>query len=92
MNTNFTVIGLTRLGIKPESTASGADALSSGSSEQLLPILIVFVNLFHFRQGHLPFDVPDGHGQDRQASGSTERAKSGISNGLKFLISSQVTE
>ena len=29
MNTNFIVFGLTRLGIKPESTVSAADALST---------------------------------------------------------------
>ena len=29
MNTNFTVIGLTRLGIKPESTAQETDALTT---------------------------------------------------------------
>ena len=33
MNTNFTAIGLTRLGIKPKSTASEADALTIRPSE-----------------------------------------------------------
>ena len=35
VNTNFKVIGLSRLGIKPESTAPEADALTTRSSEQL---------------------------------------------------------
>ena len=35
MNTNFKVIGLTRLGIKPESTAPEADALTTWPSELL---------------------------------------------------------
>ena len=35
MNTNFEVIGLTRLGIKPESTAPEADALTTRPSEML---------------------------------------------------------
>ena len=35
LNTNFKVIGLTRLGIKPESTAPEVDALSTRSSELL---------------------------------------------------------
>ena len=33
MNTNFEVIGLTRLGIKPKSTAPKADALTTRPSE-----------------------------------------------------------
>ena len=33
MNTNFKVIGSTRLGIKPKSTAPGADALTTRPSE-----------------------------------------------------------
>ena len=33
MNTNFKVIGLTRLGIKPKSTAPEADALTTRLSE-----------------------------------------------------------
>ena len=33
MNTNFQVIGLTRLGIKPESTAQETDALTTRPSE-----------------------------------------------------------
>ena len=33
MNINFEVIGLTRLGIKPESTATEADARSTWPSE-----------------------------------------------------------
>ena len=33
MNTNFKVIGLTRLGIKPESTAQETDALTTRPSE-----------------------------------------------------------
>ena len=33
MNTKFKVIGLTRLGIKPKFTATGADALTTWSSE-----------------------------------------------------------
>ena len=39
MNTNFAVIGLTRLGIKPESTVLQADALTTRPSE--LPILCI---------------------------------------------------
>ena len=33
MNINFKVIGLTRLGIKPQSTAQEADALTTRPSE-----------------------------------------------------------
>ena len=33
MNTNFKVIGLTRHGSKPKSTAAEADALTTGPSE-----------------------------------------------------------
>ena len=33
MNTNFKVIGLTRLGIKPKSTAPEAEVLTTGTSE-----------------------------------------------------------
>ena len=33
MNTNFKVIRFTRLGIKPESTATEADALTTQASE-----------------------------------------------------------
>ena len=36
MNTNFKVIGLTRLGIKPKSTAPEADALTTSPSELLV--------------------------------------------------------
>ena len=36
MNTNFTVIGLTRLGIKPESTAPKAEGLTTWQSELLM--------------------------------------------------------
>ena len=36
MNTNFKVISLTRLGMKPESTAPDTDALTTWPSEQLL--------------------------------------------------------
>ena len=35
MNTNFKIIGLTQLGIKPESTAPDADALTTWPSELL---------------------------------------------------------
>ena len=35
VNTNFKVIGLTRLGIKPQSTASETDALTTRPSELL---------------------------------------------------------
>ena len=35
VNSNFKVIGLTRLGIKPESTAHEADALTTRPSELL---------------------------------------------------------
>ena len=34
MNTNFKIIGLTRLGIKPKSTAPEADPLTTPPSEQ----------------------------------------------------------
>ena len=36
MNTNFTVIGLTHFGIKPESTALEADVLTTRPSELLI--------------------------------------------------------
>ena len=36
VNINFKVIGLTRLGIKPVSTTSGADALAIRPSELLV--------------------------------------------------------
>ena len=36
MNSNFIVIGLTRLGIKPESTAQETAALTTGPSEMTL--------------------------------------------------------
>ena len=36
VNTNFTVIGLTRLGIKPKSTAPEADALTIRISELVM--------------------------------------------------------
>ena len=35
-NTNFTAIGLTRLGIKPQSTAPEADALTARAPELLV--------------------------------------------------------
>ena len=38
MNTILKVIGLTRLEIKPESTAPEADALTTRPSEQLLKV------------------------------------------------------
>ena len=40
MNTNFKVIGLTQLGIKPESTAPEADALTTQPSELLCRVYI----------------------------------------------------
>ena len=36
MNTNYKVVGLTRLAIKPESTAQEADALTTRPSELLM--------------------------------------------------------
>ena len=39
MNTNFKVIGLTRLGIKPKSTDSEADVLTSRPSELWMPTM-----------------------------------------------------
>ena len=39
MNTNFKVIGLTRLGIKPKSTAPEADALTTGPYELLMRMI-----------------------------------------------------
>ena len=39
MNTNFKVIGLIRLGIKPEPTAPKADALTTRPSELLMPTI-----------------------------------------------------
>ena len=39
VNTNFKVIGLTRLGIKPKSTAPEADALTTRTSELSTPYL-----------------------------------------------------
>ena len=48
VNTNFKIIGLTRLGIKPKSTAPEADALTTRPSEQLLvftaSLVLVFTN------------------------------------------------
>ena len=38
MNTKFKVIGLTQLGIKPKSTATEADALTTRPSELLSAI------------------------------------------------------
>ena len=37
MNINFKIIGLTRLGIKPKSTAPEADAVTTRPSELLMP-------------------------------------------------------
>ena len=47
MNTNFKVIGLTPLGIKPKSTASEADALTTRPSE-LLEMLLSTTVLAYF--------------------------------------------
>ena len=44
MNTNFKVIGLTRLGIKTGSTAPGSDTLATRPSEQLIQKQGLFVN------------------------------------------------
>ena len=46
MNTNFKVIGLTRLRIKPESTAPGAGSLESWPSELLIAALKLPVIFF----------------------------------------------
>ena len=45
MNTNFKIIGLTRLGIKPESTAPEADALTTRPSELLNARFALIMNL-----------------------------------------------
>ena len=48
MNTNFKVIGLTRLRIKPKSTASEADALTTRTSELfILPLTVLVLPLGH---------------------------------------------
>ena len=48
MNTNFKVIGLTRLGIKPESTAPEAEALITRPSKLLNKRkLRLFVTIFY---------------------------------------------
>ena len=46
MNTNFKVIGLTRLGIKPKSTAPETDALTTRLSEQLISGLPLTISFF----------------------------------------------
>ena len=48
MNTNFKVIGLTILGIKPEPTASEADALTNRPSELSLGKRKLTVGLSRF--------------------------------------------
>ena len=48
MNTNFNVIGLTRLGIKPESSAPEADALTTPPYELLIYSTIIFIILRMF--------------------------------------------
>ena len=45
MNINFKVIGLSRLGIKPKSTAPGADALTTRPSELLMPAMPTSLHL-----------------------------------------------
>ena len=50
MNTNFKVIGLTRLGIKTQSTAPEADALTTGPSELLMGTCYNFtINVVQWR-------------------------------------------
>ena len=51
MNTNFKVIGLTRLGIKPKSTAAETDVLATRPSELLIKLA--------FRKGSIK-DVEKG--------------------------------
>ena len=51
MNINFKVIGLTRLGIKPKSTALEANALTTRLSELLQTHDKAHVTVF-FTQGH----------------------------------------
>ena len=46
VNTNFKVIGLTRLGIKPKSTASEADAFTTRPSELNVGFLYVRCHFF----------------------------------------------
>ena len=54
VNSNFKAIGLTRLGIKPESTAQEADALTTRPSE-----LFRLASLFNLN--HVDYrDVPRG--------------------------------
>ena len=45
MNTNVKVIGLTRLGIKPKSTALEADVLTTRLSELLMPAMPTSLHL-----------------------------------------------
>ena len=44
MNTNFKVIGLTRIGPKPKSTTLVADVLTSGLSELFIICVILIEN------------------------------------------------
>ena len=46
MNTNFKVIGLTQLGIKPKSSALEADALTTRLSEQFIGCLFIAISLY----------------------------------------------
>ena len=49
MNTNVEVIGLTRLGIKPESTASAANALTTRPSDMDVVVLFSQVKVVSLR-------------------------------------------
>ena len=49
MNTNFKVIGLTRLGIKPKATAPEADTLITRPSALLNTIFVKKKMCYHYR-------------------------------------------
>ena len=52
MNTNFKVIGLTRLGTKPESTALEADALTTRPSDLWVSVVISWIECCFFNFIH----------------------------------------
>ena len=61
MNTNFKVVGLTRFGIKAESTAPEVDALFSRPSELLLNLFLVLERaqtvLHHIKIAYIFYDL-----------------------------------
>ena len=50
MNTKFEFIGLTRLGIKPKSTAPKVDTLATRLSELLMPVMPTNLHLTFVRR------------------------------------------